>query len=310
MRMSRKELRNAVDLTLRRTDGRTFQAFFGRVMKAKYGDRYQTTSADYTQGDLKCDGLLLDPLTIHACYGPLNAGHDQSDKTTQAMADKVTEDFEGALAQWPKMRGWIFVHSFIDTPPHFLRKIHALKEKYPQVAIELYGHDRFVGDIESLQDDAIDDLVGSAALHEAVKNLRPKEVLDLVDAIMAHAPSDTEFDEAPKVVPSHKIEFNKLTGKHKDLLVSAYASSKRVEQIIKGHPDPELQRRLASAFRAKYDEYDFQGFEPNEILDKLIAFAMSGEDYSVERNAAAVSVVAYLFQLCSIYKEPPGEVAA
>ena len=310
MRMSRKSLRNAIDLALRRTDGRTFQTFFGKVMKAKHGDDYDPTSPDYTHGDLKCDGLLSNPLTVCACYGPLNAGHDQSEKTMHATADKVVDDFEGALKNWPGMKGWMFAHSFADTPPHFLRRIQELRENHPNLDIKLYGRERFVDDIASLDEDVVEELVGEAALHDAVKNLQPKEVLAVVNTIMAHAATDDTFDEPPKPVPSQKIEFNELGGKRAQRLVEAYANSAQVKSLVADNPNPLLQQRLAAAFQTRYEDLVAQGLSPSVIFDKLIEFGMSGEDFDLDRQAAALSVVAYLFQLCTIFKEPPAEEAA
>lgn len=311
MRMDRKSLHNAVDLALRRTDGRTFQAFFGRVMTAKHGEHFNPTTTDYSQGDLKCDGLLFDPLTICACYGPVNAGHDQGEKTTKETSEKIITDFKGALAKWPDMKVWKFAHSFTATPSQFLQKINQLKTEHPTIDIKLYGRDRFIADIAHLDDETINDLVGDAALQDAFKNLQPAEVLLVVNRIMEQSVEGTTFDEEPRAVPARKIEFNEIDGRHEKILLDGYANFSRVQQILLGHPNADLQRRLASTFKNKYDELDFQGFNPKTIMDKLVLFAMADEEFTFDRQAAAVSVVAYLFQLCTIFKEPPKvEVAA
>ncbi len=115
--VKKRAFRNALDLKLRRCRGDMLQHFFAAVANKIWGDNFVPATAHYTQGDLKCDGLLKDPLTVFACYGPTNGGDGQSGGATAQVVVKVTEDFLGALKAWPEMKQWIFVNSYVTGIP-------------------------------------------------------------------------------------------------------------------------------------------------------------------------------------------------
>src|ERR1700749_2093150 len=109
--VAKRAFRNALELKLRRCRGDMLQNFLAAVATKVWEDNFIPATAHYTQGDLKCDGLLKDPRTIFACYGPTNGGDGQSDGATAQVVAKVNEDFLGALKKWPDIEQWIFVNS-------------------------------------------------------------------------------------------------------------------------------------------------------------------------------------------------------
>ncbi len=115
--IKKRAFRNALDLKLRRCRGDMLQHFLAAVAIKLWEDNFVPATAHYTQGDLKCDGLLKDPRTIFACYGPTNGGDGQTDGATAQAIAKVAEDFLGALEAWPDIKQWIFVNSYVTGNP-------------------------------------------------------------------------------------------------------------------------------------------------------------------------------------------------
>lgn len=65
--VKRKAVSNALELKLRRCKGTALQEFHAALMAKLHGDNFASSSTDYSQGDLKCDGLLHEPFTVFAC---------------------------------------------------------------------------------------------------------------------------------------------------------------------------------------------------------------------------------------------------
>src|SRR4051794_34073725 len=122
--LKKRAFRNALDLKLRRCRGDMLQQFFAEVAAKVWKDNFIPATAHYTQGDLKCDGLLQAPLTVFACYGPTNGGDGQSEGATAQAVAKVKDDFLGALKHWPDLKRWVFVSSYVQgVPPQITAKI-------------------------------------------------------------------------------------------------------------------------------------------------------------------------------------------
>ena len=71
---NRKGGGSALELKLRPAKGTRLQEFLSALMTKIHSSNFHPVGTDYSRGDLQCDGLLSDPLTIFACYGPVNAG--------------------------------------------------------------------------------------------------------------------------------------------------------------------------------------------------------------------------------------------
>src|SRR5206468_1020321 len=142
--VKKRAFRNALELKLRRCRGDMLQHFFAAVADKSWGDNFVPATAHYTQGDLKCDGLLKDPRTIFACYGPTNGGDGQSDAATAQVVVKVPDDFQGALKAWPDLKQWIFVNSYVTgIPPQITNKLLKIADANPHLTINQMGMARF-----------------------------------------------------------------------------------------------------------------------------------------------------------------------
>jgi len=110
--LDKRRFANALELKLRRCRGDMLQEFLGAVMSNVHGDNFVPASAFYSRGDLQCDGLLQEPLTVFACYGATNGGDGQTRGALATAVAKVETDFAGALANWPELADYSFTAVF------------------------------------------------------------------------------------------------------------------------------------------------------------------------------------------------------
>jgi len=309
--VKRRALRHALELKLRRCRGDMLQHFLGDVMTKVHGDNFVRASAFYSQGDLKCDGLLRNPLTVFACYGPNNGGDGLSTVALAKAVSKVAEDFNGAVKHWPDLKQWIFVSNFVSgVPPHITQEVMKLQKANPNRSLKLLGLEQFEKIILDLELDDIEDLIGDAATDEDFRQIQIPEVQSVIDDVMAAVTDGVVRDDQPIEVPAEKLEFNKLPAIYCNRLKQGFQSAGRVATYLLDHPDPTLDGRMAGAFKGKYLELKAQGFLPGEIMDELYDFALGGHRNTTPREVAVWGLLAHLFEKCTIFEDDPSKVVA
>ena len=80
--------------------------------------------------------------------------------------------------------------------------------------------------------------------------------------------------------------------------------------LLHNHPNPLFDGEVAGVFKAKYLELKAQGFAPGDIMDELYEFAMAGHKAKTAREAAICSLLASLFEKCTIFEDAPVEEVA
>lgn len=275
-------------------------------MTKVHGSNFQPVGTDYSRGDLQCDGLLNDPRTLFACYGPVNAGASASEASMKKAVVKVESDFTGALKHWPDLKVWKFVHNYVEQPPaQIVQKIFALRKLYPSVSLDLFGHEAFEEALFSLGDDEIEELVGDAATDEDFRSLQPADVLAVVDAIMASPSEPALLDDAPVQVPEQKLRFNGLTDPWQDRIVQGMQNAGRVGTLLQDHQDPLLESAFAGLLKAKYLDLKAQALDPDEIMFRLHEFIVSAKPPSAALDVVAWSLLAHFFEKCTIFEDKP-----
>lgn len=306
----KKAIRNALELKLRRCKGTRLQEFFAALMSAKYSDLFVPIGTDYSRGDLQCDGMLQDPLTIYACYGPVNAGANATQAAMATAVKKVTSDFEGAYEEWPELKAWAFVHNYVEVPAQIVQQLFKLRADHPGIDIKLFGKEQFENALLELDETSIDELIGDAATEEDFRSLMPEEVLEVVSAIMKEVDHQGIPDDTPVVVPNDKLYFNGLAPICRDRIISGLQNASRVASLLQGHQNPLLDTRLASIFKAKYLSLKAQSLQPDDILFELKDFADMEVKSSASREVAVWSLLAHLFERCTIFEDAPVAVSA
>jgi len=302
----RRALRAALELKLRRAKGTRLQEFLSALMTKIHGLNFQPAGTDYSRGDLQCDGMLYEPLTLFACYGPVNAGANATNAAMRTAIAKVESDFTGALEHWPDLTAWNFVHNYVEQPPaQIVQKILELRKSYPAVRLDLFGRESFEAALFSLDDDAIEDLVGDAATDEDFRTLQPAEVLSVVDALMASRPKPALLDDAPIQVPTQKLHFNNLTAPWQDRIVQGMQNAETVGTLLQGHQNPLLESAVAGLLKAKYLDLKAQSLDPDEIMFRLHDFIVSVKPPSAALDVVAWSLLAHFFEKCTIFEDKP-----
>lgn len=306
----KRAFRNALELKLRRCRGDMLQLFLAAVADKMWGDNFVPASAHYTQGDLKCDGLLKNPRTVFACYGPTNGGDGQSASATASAIAKVTEDFEGALKKWPDLKHWIFVNSYVTgIPPQITEKLLKIADANLHLEISQMGMTKFEALIFSLPLEDIEELLGDAASDEDFRALQLPEVQAVVEGIMVSIDGTASGDDEPTVVPAEKLEFNCLSSAYRDFIRLGFQNASRVEEYLLDNFIPTLGQSVARIFKAKYLEIKSQGLTPDAIMDALYDFTLAGHNPTTPRQVAIWSLLAYLFEKCTIFEDKPVEAA-
>lgn len=302
---------NALDLKLRRCRGDMLQKFLGELMVKFHQDNFEPATHYYSQGDLKCDGLIYDPLTVFACYGPTNGGAHISESALKKAVEKVDEDYEGALKHWPDLKHWVFVHNFVEgTPPQITHKIRAMQASAPNHTISLFGINQFSAHLLDLADDDIEQLIGNAATDADFRSIQIGQVQEVVDEIKSKMSDDLACDDQPVTVPADKLEFNRLPSVYRTRLNQGFQSAKAVAEHLETHPDPTLNASLASIFKSKYLDLKSQNLRPGQIMDELYEFALGGQRAVTAREVAVWGLLAHFFEKCTIFEDDPSKVAA
>jgi hypothetical protein len=302
----RRAYRDALELKLRRCRGDMLQHFLAAVAAKVWGDNFIPATAHYTQGDLKCDGLLKDPLTVFACYGPTNGGSGQTEGATAQAVAKISSDFYGALKEWPEMEAWVFVTNYVDgIPPQITKKVLQVEQENPGLTMEQMALTKFASLIFDLEINDIVELLGEAASEEDFRALQLPEIRIVVDGVMAKMVASGPGDDEPVVVPADKLDFNRLAAPYRGFIKLGFQNAAKVENYLLNNYQPTMGEEVARTFRQKYLEFKSQHLSPDDIMEQLFDFALSVDRASTPRAAAIWSLLAYLFERCTIFEDKP-----
>lgn len=133
------------------------------------------------------------------------------------------------------------------------------------------------------------------------------EELSVVCGVIASAPSATQPTDVGLALPlQEKIELNKLGPTSVLRITAGLSQAARVGDFIAFQTTtaPAFGRMLVSRFKSDYFAAEAESLEPDAIFDYLVekAFENAGPRGTPEVEAAALAVVAYLFEICEIFK--------
>jgi hypothetical protein len=302
----KRRFADALELKLRRCRGDMFQAFMADLMSKVHGDNFVPASVHYSRGDLKCDGLLTSPLTIFACYGATNGGTGQTRDSMAKTVLKVESDFLGALANWPDMKEWHFVHNYVDgAPAQITAQVLKLAGTHPNCGPRQVGKEQLRRLVETLTLEDAEELLGQPASAEDFRTLQLPEIQTLMTELMTRASANSISDDVPKNVPEKKLTFNNLSQLSQQYIRRGLQNAAGVEQYLSGHPVPTFSRDIAKIFKGKYEELKSQGFTPDDVLDDLYDFVLGGNKCTRLREVAVWNLLAHLFEKCTIFEDLP-----
>ena len=119
--------------------------------------------------------------------------------------------------------------------------------------------------------------------------------------------TDTSLESIDLALPlQEKIALNNLSDAVSDRIKDGLSQAARVSSFIsfQGQFDPGFGRALVVGLRADYYAALSEGLAPDQVFDYLVEVACenAGPRDSPELRAAALAVIAYLFEICEIFE--------
>ncbi|MCB1091453.1 MAG: hypothetical protein KDL87_07975, partial [Verrucomicrobiae bacterium] len=284
--------------------GDGFQDWFMQLARRLHpsGD---VQSVRLTQGDGKLDVVVLNEQIVYQCYGP------QTFKPTEA-AEKIRTDFTGAHGFLEgRLKKWVFVHNH---PTGSLDKlsIKALndlvaesKQRGANIRILAWGKEELWEALEAgVPHHSLCELFGSpdpvyvdfACLEELLLSLERVEYPD---------------DVAPVSQPAeNKLEFNDLGSSFRQQIRQGRTGLRIMDDYLASRvgTDPEFAERLAQRFRDRYRSLRARpALSPNEVYENLRLDAGWKASPDTKREMATRIILAYFFDTCDIFENPPAE---
>jgi hypothetical protein len=275
--------------------GAEFQDFFACIMERGYPSDFQKVKPYGKQGDKKCDGYHQSVKRVYQVYAP----EKMSVKETNS---KIDEDFDGAVGHWrDNIATWVFVHNqWRGVPAEVLQKLLQLDGKNgvsvlrwcePEIRDEFF---RLTAEVQAL-------LLGPAPTAQALSRVEMRDVIQVANGI---AQQEVPPPEEIREVPAGKLKANLLSVDAQSLLTLGTRRANLVKRFFAEWHEPELGDRIARAFRSKYEKLKSDGIMGDECFRELWAFAGGGAQSSMNREAAVLAVLAFLFEECEIFEAP------
>ncbi|SDF94411.1 hypothetical protein SAMN05660324_1385 [Klenkia brasiliensis] len=132
--------------------------------------------------------------------------------------------------------------------------------------------------------------------------------LEVVCTVISNAPPPPQKMGIERALPlQDKIQLNGLGLTSVQRITDGLSQAARVAQFIEFQHStiqPGFGRRLVARFKSDYFAALAEGLEPDGVFDYLVQTAIdnAGPRDTPEIHAAALSVVAYLFEICEIFE--------
>lgn len=275
-----------------------FEDWFARMASRVYGTDFELIKAGGRNGDKKSDGRRISTETVFQCYAP------ESPKTFAEKAKaKIADSFPEILGYWPNVNEWVLVHNNIEgLPTSASDKLEELRSEYPALKISTACRSFLKDELhDKLSMQQMIDVYPSASLNfSEVQMAHIRPLLKKIVGARSVDPDPTNFGDIPD---ESKLDFNRLSQDSKYDIRRARPHIDVVDRYIAGMPNPQNASIIQAEMRAKYIELKEFGYDPDEILGKLLVFCGGGETATV--SAAAYVIVAYYLDACDIFENVP-----
>lgn len=296
--------RNEFNNQFRSHFGDAFQHWF-EALARKLHPNGDVQSIRLTQGDGKIDVAVLSQQQVYQCYGP-------SDFKSSVAKAKITEDFWGAYKHLDgKLRKWIFVHNHrtgeLDKGCYkALNDIVAeCRKRGDKIEVLAWGIEEVWTALEAgLSFNILREIFGSP--NPITIDFACLEQL-LLTLELASYPEDVKPVPSPSV---RKLEFNELGPTYRREIREGRGGLGVMERYLasRASSDPEFAERLAQRFRNRYAHWKSCGtLSPNDIYENLRMEAGWKASPDAAREFATRIILAYFFESCDIFENPPIE---
>jgi hypothetical protein len=289
------------ELQFRNKFSDAFQEWFTDIARLMHpnGD---IQSPRLTQGDGKIDVYVINEQLVYQCYGP------QSWKPGEASS-KIRTDFRGAYEYLNgHLKKWVFVHNHVtgQLDKNCLQALCDIKAECEQsnnsVTILAWG-------IEELWE-SVESMVPFASLQGKFGEANPIsfDFTTIEGLLNSLEHSELSYDTIPVSQPfQDKLEFNNLARAYQSEIKAGRMGISEINKYFSlfSERDPEFPEKMAQHFRDKYARIKQQGLSPDIIYDKLRLEAGWQRDPNAKREMATRAILAYFFDSCDIFENPP-----
>lgn len=280
--------------------GDMFEDFFHRLMTARYPDFVQVRTHGNI-GDLGADGLRLYGGRLYACYAP-----EVFD--VARVNEKFASDLAKAILKRPdEFSVFVFVYNDVrGLHPEVTRLlVHASKE-HQDLKFEPMGPPDLLRELWKLVRQEIEDLLRTPIpIQEFVYGIGLEDLAPLLEHLMRHRRRANAQVPAPREVPASKLAFNRLGDDDQEMLVGAMRYTHLVERYYQGVSDITERDEVAADFNAYYRQVSRDYAEPEQVISELQKYVTGNRRGETRAELALWVVLAYFFETCDIFEEPP-----
>jgi hypothetical protein len=276
-----------------------FEAWFAELAACVWGNDFELIKAGGRHGDKKSDGRRISTETVYQSYAP----ESPSTFATKSV-EKVNDSFPEVTQYWPNLKEWVFVHNNAAGITTSLSDgLEALRASNPNITISTATR-RFLKDElhDQLSVSQMHDLYPMASIN--FKEVEMGHVRPLLKRIIREKTTNVDPNDFGGIPDEKKLGHNELSSDSKMFLENAFPHIGIVDRYHERMSNPGNASDLQAEMRGKYIELRDYGYEPDEILGKLISFVRGTED-DTKTMAAAYVVAAYYFDACDIFENVP-----
>lgn len=274
-----------------------FEDWFVKLAGYAFGADFQPVRAYGNEGDWKCDGYRSSTRTVFQCYAPRQM-------RVGPLVRKIERDFNGARAHWEGMAKWVFVHNDPEGLPSQAHTcMDRLRQSHPDICFEFWSETQLRELTFALTAEAAEAIFGQVPSQLDTDSVVMEDLKPVIESLQRSEPPPSNRQlKAPSVA---KLEKNSLSEDATQLLKQGRRKEALVANYFDQNPPPDLDERIAEAFRNRYRTLKEEGLSPDSIFWALQKHAgMQGEP---KRQGAALAVLSYFFERCDIFEDAGAE---
>ena len=284
-------------VAFREKAGTEFEDWFVKLAGYAFGADFQPVRAYGNEGDWKCDGYRSSTRTVFQCYAPRQM-------RVGPLVRKIERDFNGARAHWEGMAKWVFVHNDPEGLPSQAHTcMDRLRQSHPDICFEFWSETQLRELTFALTAEAAEAIFGQVPSQLDTDSVVMEDLKPVIESLQRSEPPPSNRQlKAPSVA---KLEKNSLSEDATQLLKQGRRKEALVANYFDQNPPPDLDERIAEAFRNRYRTLKEEGLSPDSIFWALQKHAgMQGEP---KRQGAALAVLSYFFERCDIFEDAGAE---
>jgi hypothetical protein len=279
--------------------GDAFEDYFHRLMTARYPDFVQVRTHGNI-GDLGADGLRLHSGRLYACYGPETFDASK-------VGGKFSSDLAKALAKRPgEFKAFVFVYNDArGLHPEVTRLLAQARNRHPGLEFEPMGPPHLLRKLFELVRADIEDLLRAPIpVQDLVYGIGLDDLAPLLQHLMEHR-RRAHGQAAAREISGLKMDYNRLGEDDREMLRQGMRHTHLIEQYYQGLVDVTERDEVAADFNAYYRDIAGQYREPDDVVVELQKYVAGNQRGTSAMELALWAVLAYFFETCDIFEEPP-----